>query len=300
MLDVSVIILTYNEEMHIRRCLENATRFTSHIFVVDCFSTDKTVEIAESLGATVVQHTWPGNQAEQFNWALDNLNIDTNWILRLDADEYVTDELIDELYGKLPHLSDQVSAVVLPLGRAFLGRILKHGIVNGIKMIRLFRVGKVRYEIRLMDEHLKVLEGDIVSFNGKFIDDNRDSLKHFIDKHNNYSSREAALLLDAEYEITKINEKDDSTFCQDVQQKRLQKQRYASYPLFWRAFGYFIYRYFVKLGFLDGKEGFLWDFLQGWWYRTLVDAKVFEIKKACGTDREKIKRYLKEHYNISL
>lgn len=300
MLDVSVIILTYNEEMHIRRCLDNVNRFASHIFVVDCFSTDKTVEIAESLGATVVQHTWPGNQAEQFNWALDNLNIDTNWILRLDADEYVTDELIDELYGKLPHLSDQVSAVVLPLGRAFLGRILKHGIVNGIKMIRLFRVGKVRYEIRLMDEHLKVLEGDIVSFNGKFIDDNRDSLKHFIDKHNNYSSREAALLLDAEYEITKINEKDDSTFCQDVQQKRLQKQHYASYPLFWRAFGYFIYRYFVKLGFLDGKEGFLWDFLQGWWYRTLVDAKVFEIKKACGTDREKIKRYLKEHYNISL
>lgn len=300
MLDISVIILTYNEEMHIRRCLENVNRFASHVFVVDCFSTDKTVEIAESLGATVVQHTWPGNQAEQFNWALDNLNIDTNWILRLDADEYVTDELIDELYGKLPHLSDQVSAVVLPLGRAFLGRILKHGIVNGIKMIRLFRVGKVRYEIRLMDEHLKVLEGDIVSFNGKFIDDNRDSLKHFIDKHNNYSSREAALLLDAEYEITKINEKDDSTFCQDVQQKRLQKQRYASYPLFWRAFGYFIYRYFVKLGFLDGKEGFLWDFLQGWWYRTLVDAKVFEIKKACGTDREKIKRYLKEHYNISL
>lgn len=300
MLDISVIILTYNEEMHIRRCLENVNRFASHVFVVDCFSTDKTVEIAESLGATVVLHTWPGNQAEQFNWALDNLNIDTNWILRLDADEYVTDELIDELYGKLPHLSDQVSAVVLPLGRAFLGRILKHGIVNGIKMIRLFRVGKVRYEIRLMDEHLKVLEGDIVSFNGKFIDDNRDSLKHFIDKHNNYSSREAALLLDAEYEITKINEKDDSTFCQDVQQKRLQKQRYASYPLFWRAFGYFIYRYFVKLGFLDGKEGFLWDFLQGWWYRTLVDAKVFEIKKACGTDREKIKRYLKEHYNISL
>lgn len=300
MLDVSVIILTYNEEIHIRRCLENVNRFASNVFVVDCFSTDKTVEIANSLGATVIQHAWPGNQAEQFNWALDNLKIKTNWILRLDADEYVTNELIDELNEKLPHLSEQVSAVVLPLGRAFLGRILKHGIVNGIKMIRLFRIGKVRYEVRLMDEHLKVLEGDIVSFNGKFIDDNRDSLKHFIDKHNNYSSREAALLLDAEYEITKINEKDDSTFCQAVQQKRLQKQRYASYPLFWRAFGYFIYRYFFKLGFLDGKEGFLWDFLQGWWYRTLVDAKVFEIKQSCGTDKEQIKRYLKEHYNISL
>lgn len=206
MLDVSVIILTYNEEIHIRRCLENVNRFASNVFVVDCFSTDKTVEIAKSLGANVIQHVWPGNQAKQFNWALDNLDIKTNWILRLDADEYVTNELMDELNEKLPHLSEQVSAVVLPLGRAFLGRILKHGIVNGIKMIRLFRVGRVRYEVRLMDEHLKVLEGDIVSFNGKFIDDNRDSLKHFIDKHNNYSSREAALLLDAEYEITKMNE----------------------------------------------------------------------------------------------
>ncbi|WP_278365882.1 glycosyltransferase family 2 protein [Phocaeicola barnesiae] len=300
MLDISVVILTYNEELHIRRCLENVNFFAFETFVIDCFSTDKTVEIAKSLGATVVQHTWPGNQAEQFNWALDNLDIRTNWILRLDADEYVSNELIEELNEKLPHLSEQVSAVVLPLGRAFLGRVLKHGIVNGIKMIRLFRAGKVRYEIRLMDEHLKVLEGEIVSFNGKFIDDNRDSLKHFIDKHNNYSSREAALLLDAEYEITKVSEYDDSAFCQDVQQKRLQKRRYASYPLFWRAFGYFVYRYFFKLGFLDGKEGFLWDFLQGWWYRTLVDAKVFEIKKACGTDKEKIKQYLKEHYNISL
>lgn len=299
-LDITVIILTYNEEIHILRCIENVRRFATKVYVVDCFSTDKTVEIAKSLGTTVVQHIWPGNQAEQFNWALDNLDIKTNWILRLDADEYVTDELIDELNSKLPHLSEQVSAVVLPLGRAFLGRVLKHSIVNGIKMIRLFKVEKVRYEVRLMDEHLKVLEGDIVSFNGKFIDDNRGSLKHFIDKHNNYSSREAALLLDAEYEITNFNENDDSTFCRDVQQKRLQKQRYAKLPLFWRAFGYFVYRYIFKLGFLDGKEGFLWDFLQGWWYRTLVDAKVFEIKKACGSDKEKIRTYLKEHYQISL
>ena len=81
---------------------------------------------------------------------------------------------------------------------------------------------------------------------------------------------------------------------------RTQKARYARMPLFWRAFGYFVYRYIIKLGFLDGKEGFLWDFLQGWWYRTLVDAKVYEIKKACGDDKEKMRHFLQDKYNITL
>ena len=301
MLDISVIILTYNEEIHIRRCLENVNRFASKVFVVDCYSTDKTIKIATDLGAEVVEHKWPGNQAAQFNWALDNLPISTQWVLRLDADEYLTEELIDELIKKLHSLPNHVSAVIFPLGRAFLGRILKHGIVNEIKMIRLFRFGKARYEFRLMDEHLSILEGDTISFTGKFIDDNRNSIKYFIEKHNNYSSREAALLLDAEFQLSKIDTLEvNENFCKDVQQKRLQKQRYAKYPLFWRAVGYFVYRYFYKLGILDGKEGFLWDFLQGWWYRTLVDAKIFEIKKTCGNDKEKICAYLKERYGIDL
>ena len=301
MLDISVIILTYNEEIHIRRCLENVNRFASKVFVVDCFSTDRTAEIATDLGAEVVEHKWPGNQAAQFNWALDNLPISTQWVLRLDADEYLTEELIDELVNKLQSLPSHISAIVLPLGRAFLGRVLKHGIVNGIKMIRLFRYGKARYEIRLMDEHLTVLDGDIIPFTGKFIDDNRNSIKYFIEKHNNYSSREAALLLDAEFQLSNINSLGiNEKFCNDVQKKRLQKQQYAKYPLFWRAVAYFLYRYFYKLGFLDGKEGFLWDFLQGWWYRTLVDAKIFEIKKVCGNDKEKMRSYLKEQYGIDL
>ena len=77
MLDISVIILTYNEEIHIKRCLENVNQFAKRVYVIDCFSKDKTVEIAESMGATVIQHEWPGNQAEQFNWALDNIKIKT-------------------------------------------------------------------------------------------------------------------------------------------------------------------------------------------------------------------------------
>lgn len=114
MLDLSVIILTYNEEIHIRRCLENVTPLAKEVFVVDCFSTDKTVEIAREYGQVkVIQHQWPGNQAEQFNWALDNLPIQTEWILRLDADEYLLPALVEELQEKLPCMADSVSALSL-------------------------------------------------------------------------------------------------------------------------------------------------------------------------------------------
>lgn len=302
MLDITTIILTYNEELHIRRCLENVCAFSKKVYVIDSPSTDKTVEICKEFpNVEVVVHKYPGNQAEQFNWALDNVQIDTEWILRLDADEYVTPELKHELEVKLPTLSSNVSAVVLPLGRAFMGRVLKYGIVNGVSMIRLFRNGKVRYEQRLMDEHLHVLGGDTVTFEHKFIDDNRNSLKYFIDKHNNYSSREAVVLLDVEYGLLDLSSETNSAeYCTEIQAKRAQKQKYAGMPLFWRAFGYFCYRYFLKLGFLDGKEGFLWDFFQGWWYRTLVDAKIYEIKKACGNNPDSIKAYITKYWGIRL
>lgn len=301
MLDVTVIILTYNEEIHIRRCIENVRPIAREIYVVDCKSTDNTAAIVQELGAKVVEHEWPGNQAEQFNWALQNIPISTEWILRMDADEYLTDELIEEMKEKLPTMKMDVSAILLPLGRAFMGRVLKHGIVNGVKIVRLFRRGKVRYEQRIMDEHLQVLEGKTIAFEHKFIDDNRLSIKDFTDKHNNYSSREAVLLLDAEYGIIDHSSENFSAeYSKDVQNKRSQKQRYARMPLFWRAFAYFCYRYFFKLGFLDGKEGFMWDFLQGWWYRTLVDAKVWEIKRACKNDPVKMKEYIHTYYNITL
>lgn len=299
-LDISIIILTKNEEIHIERCLENVRQFAKEVFVVDCLSTDRTVELAEGLGARVVAHAWPGNHAAQFNWALDNLSISTGWILRLDADEYLTEELIEEFYEKIPQLSSDISAVVLPLGRAFMGRVLKHGIVNGIKMIRLFRYGKVRYEERMMDEHFLIQEGVQTEFENKFIDDNRCSLRVFVDKHNGYSAKEAVHLLDAECHFLDVESPDNENFSEGVRKKHQNKDRYAKQPLFWRSLLYFCYRYFFKLGFLDGKEGFLWDFLQGLWYRMLVDAKVYEVKKACGDDKEKMKKYIENNWNIKI
>ena len=299
MLDISVIILTYNEDIHIRRCLENVKQFASKVYVVDCFSIDRTAQIAKELGAEVIEHEWPGNQAEQFNWALDNLPITTEWILRLDADEYLLPGLIEELLEKLPVIPESVSALSLSRARAFCGKILHHGIVNNIRIIRIFRKGKARYEKRLMDEHLSVLSGETIDMKNQFVDDNRMPIGLFIDKHNGYATREAALLLDAEYHLTNMDSLPQD-YGREVEKKRTQKARYARMPLFWRAFGYFVYRYIIKLGFLDGKEGFLWDFLQGWWYRTLVDAKVYEIKKACGDDKEKMRHFLQDKYNITL
>ena len=310
-LDITTIILTYNEELHIRRCLENVCPFSKKVFVIDSPSTDRTAEICREFpNVEVVVHQYPGNQAEQFNWALDNCEIGTEWVLRLDADEYCTHELIREMQEKLPALPNEVSAVVLPLGRVFRGRLLKHSIVNGVKMIRLFRYGRVRYEQRLMDEHLEVMEGGAVAFDNMFVDDNLMSIRGFIDKHNNYSSREAALLLDAEFELCPIDDREnDTAYAKDVATKRAQKARYAKMPLYWRSLAYFFYRYVVKLGFLDGRAGFEWDFFQGLWYRLLVDSKVAEVRRFVKSNniatisdegKQRIKDYMKRNWNVSL
>lgn len=298
-LDLTTIILTFNEELHIRRCLENVSPISRQVIVVDCFSKDNTCEICKSFpNVEVVQHVWPGNQAAQFNWALDTLPIGTQWILRMDADEYLSDELIEEMQRKLPLLGDQVSTVLLPLARVFHGRLLKHGIGKSIKMIRLFRTGMVRYEQRLIDEHLVVLRGVTESFMNPFVDDSLISISAFVQKHNGYSNREAAILLDAEYGLTDIDEQSNAQYAAEVVAKRKQKAKYAKMPLYWRAIGYFLYRFFFKLGFLDGRAGFEWDFFQGLWYRMLIDCKVAEAKRLCGNDKETMKTYIKNVLSV--
>lgn len=300
MLDITVIILTLNEEIHIKRCIERISPIARKIFVVDCFSKDNTVNIAEECGATVIEHKWEGNHAKQLNWALDNLDIETKWVLRLDADEYLSDELITEIQEKLPKLKDDISAIVLPLKRVFMGKHIKRG-TSDIAMIRIFRYGTVRCEERWMDEHMITESGRTIDFENPFVDDNINTIGFFTDKHNIYSIREAIVTLDYEYGLTNKNDAENiEELCESARQKRKQKEKYARMPLFWRAFFYFCLRYFAKGGFLDGKEGFLWHFLQGWWYRTLVDAKIFEIKKYCGDDKKKIKEYIRNNYKIEI
>ena len=170
-----------------------------------------------------------------------------------------------------------------------------------IKLLRLFRFGKAKCEVRFMDEHIQILEGKTVEFKNEFYDHNLNNLSWWTQKHVGYAIREAVDLLDMEYDLTGSAQNDKKIdISKQAKSKRQTKHQYAKKPLFWRSFAYFIYRYFFKLGFLEGKEGFLWHFLQGWWYRTLVDAKILEIKRACGDDPVKIKSYLADHYNIHI
>lgn len=300
MLDLSVIILTKDEEIHIRRCLDNISPIAKEIFIIDSFSTDKTLEIAREYPKVhILQNKWT-NYATQFNWGLENANIKTKWVLRLDADEYLTQELISELNRKLDHLDSQYTGIVFPLRRVFLGRIIRRGMPK-IKLLRMFQYGKACSEIRMMDEHIQLSEGKPIEFENEFADDNLNNLSWWTQKHVGYAIREAVDLLDIEFDLngTACNDS-DKIISKQAKSKRMKKHKYAKQPLFWRSFVYFLYRYFFKLGFIEGKEGFLWHFLQGWWYRTLVDAKVYEIKKACGGDRDKIRQYLEDNYNISL
>ena len=251
MLDLSVIILTYNEQLHIRRCLENVCPIAKKVYVVDSPSTDKTVEICKEFqNVEVVVHKYPGNQAEQFNWALDNLKIDTEWVLRLDADEYMLPELVDELRTKVPSLSRDITGIEFKRRHIFMDKWVKRGIYPVI-MMRMFRTGEaceVLNELYVLSSH--------------------------IDK--------------------------TLTLGEQAKDKHKKKGGYNKLPLFWRSFAYFCYRFFVKGAFLYGKEGFLFAFLQGWWYRTLVDAKILECKKACGSDREAMKRYIAEKWGINM
>ncbi len=296
MMNISAIILTKNESLHIKRCIENISPLCKSIYVIDCFSTDGTQNIARSLGAEVVEHEWPGNQAAQFNWALDNLQIDTEWILRLDADEFLSDELKNNLQTVLPSLSEDISAIDMERKLMFLGRKIKGGNSKTF-FTRIFKKGKAKSANRRMDEHIEVLDGRTIRVDGVFYDDNHNNLTWWTNKHNDYAIREAAELLEAEFSSL---DKSKSSTNDVLAQAKKKKQMYSRLPLFLRPFIYFMYRYFIKGGFLEGKEGFIWCFLQGWWYRTLVDAIIFEIKKVCGNDLDKIKDYMLNQYNIKM
>jgi len=299
MLDISVIILTYNEEKHITRCIQNVQKISKNIFLVDSFSTDRTEAIALSLGATVFKNKWENNYAMQFNWGLQNLPIKTKWILRLDADEYLTDELITELNRRLPFLEDDINGISFPLKRYFMDKYVKRGI-GKMNLLRLFKTGIAICENRWMDEHIQLKYGKTVTFKHAFCDHNLNNITWWTAKHNAYAIREAIDLLNIEFQLIPSEATDITQLSNDAQHKRNNKLKYVKMPLFFRAFIYFIYRYVFLLGFTEGKEGFLWHVLQGWWYRTLVDAKIYEIKKVCGKSKEKMKAFIKENYQIDL
>ena len=289
---MTVIILTYNEELHIARCLKSIDTIASRIVVVDSFSTDGTCEIAQAYGAEVMQHAFI-NQAQQFQWALDNTDIMTDWVMRLDADEVIEPDLASEIRQRLDLLPSDVVGVNLNRKHIFLGRWIRHGGRFPLALLRIWRRGRGRIEPRWMDEHIVVDGGRTVTFAFSFADHNLNDLTYFTDKHNKYATREAVEILGKKYGLfsreTMLTRK--TTSFQASLKRGLKEKFYNRLPFWLGPLGYFFYRYVVSLGFLDGKPGLIYHFLQGFWYRFLVGAKVAELERGlAGASSPKARR----------
>ncbi len=281
MADLAVIILTFNEERHIGRALASVAPIAKQVFVVDSGSTDRTAQIAAACGATVLEHEFV-NYAKQFQWALDHAPVTAAWVMRLDADEVVEPDLAREIDERLPNLSGDTTGVNLKRKQIFMGRWIRHGGRYPLVMLRIWRRGMGRIEDRWMDEHSTVAEGRTVTMDGGFADHNLNDLGFFIAKHNAYATREAIDVLHQRRGLTArrvpLNLRCVS---QETATKRFIKETiYNRLPFPIGAAGYFFYRYVLQLGFLDGKEGLIYHGLQGFWYRFLVGAKVYELEKA--------------------
>jgi glycosyltransferase involved in cell wall biosynthesis len=274
----TVIILTYNSERTISATLSQASLLSDEIFVVDSFSTDGTQELSRNYGATVVQHAFE-NYGAQRNWAIENLPFSGTWQLHLDADEWLDSELVSAII-ELPD-EPVLSGYFLPRYVRFLGRVIRHGGMSPTWHLRLFRNGCGRCENRKYDQHFLLVKGDSGRLKGSMIDDIRMPLSEWTARHNRWS--------DGEIEELKSGESKGrlkpNLFGNPTEQKRYLRCAYDRVPLFIRAFGLFIYRYIVRLGFLDGIEGFIFWVLQTFWFRFLVDAKIWEYRHACRPEK---------------
>ncbi len=279
MVDLAVVILTHNEERHIGRALEAISGISSEVFVVDSFSTDRTVELSRSLGAVVLQNKFT-NYAKQFQWALDNAPITASWIMRLDADEVIEPDLAATISDDLPKLGDDVVGVNLKRKHIFLGRWIRHGGRYPLILLRIWRRGHGRIEDRWMDEHMIVWGGRTVTFEGGFADHNLNDLTFFTDKHNKYATREAIDVIAYRRNLfsrdVDLSAKGGSV--QAAVRRFVKEKVYNRIPYQFSAPAYFLYRLIVQLGFLDGREGLIYHGLQGLWYRFLVGAKVYELE----------------------
>jgi len=276
-MNITVVILTKDEACHIERSLQSVASFADRCVVVDSGSTDQTIARAKQAGAEVFVNPWV-NHAVQFNWALEQLSKDTEWVMRLDADEIVTDALAAEILDKLTALGPEVHGVNISRRLRFLGRSIKWGGGFPSRVLRIFRLGTGRCENRWMDEHIFV-EGKTAEFSGEIIDDNLKPLAWWTEKHNSYSSREVVDMLNHEYRFMDYETVADLKAGHSAGMKRwLKENAYVRLPGGIRALLYFFYRYFFRLGILDGKEGAAFHVLQGFWYRYLVDMKLHEVK----------------------
>ena len=280
MVDLTVVILTKNEEKNLRKCIESFRGLAKRFVIVD--GTEMLCgQLNEELQAVGSQldfyvHPW-ASYADQLNWGLDNTDITTEWSMRMDADEELLEDLAQEIDEKLGGLQKPVNGVILRRRTIFMGKWIKHGGRYPELLLRIFRTGKARCEMKIMDEHMILSEGIMVTFKHDLMDNNQKDLDWWTAKHNWYSNRE---VLDHQLSLGGDNLQEDGGSSKQARIKRVVKNTgYYKLPKFFRAHLYFLYRYWIRLGFLDGTEGRIYHFLQAYWYRFLVDAKMYQCEK---------------------
>ena len=272
---VAAVVLTHNEERNLPACLASLAGWVREIFVVDSGSTDRTLAIAREAGATVLQHAFEHYGAQR-NWAMDTLPIASPWTLHVDADERITPELrasiTAALAGSVPGL-DGVDGFLVSRRTMFMGRWIRHGGHYPAWHLRLRRTGTGRCEDRLYDQHFYV-SGAVQKLQGDLIDTLTPDVATFTARHLRWATLEAAEH-DAPHDATgRIRGRLATDNA--IEQRRWLRDWYARLPLFVRPTAYFLYRYIVRLGFLDGRAGLVFHVLQGFWFRFLVDALIFE------------------------
>jgi glycosyltransferase involved in cell wall biosynthesis len=270
---ISTVILTFNSASTIGATLESVARVSNDVHVVDSFSTDATLDIAERAGARVVQHRFD-SYAAQRNWAIDTLHLQSDWELHLDADERLSDQLAETIQLLMRDPPAGIDGYFIPRRVRFLGREIRHGGMYPIWHLRLFRRGKGRCENRRYDQHFYV-DGETGTLAYPVIDDIQMSVGEFIARHNRW----------ADAEVEEIIQPSAGAVVQGrlwgnpVERKRQLRSFYNRMPLFFRAFALFFYRYVLRRGFLDGYEGLIFFALQTLAYRLFVDAKLYERRR---------------------
>jgi glycosyltransferase involved in cell wall biosynthesis len=276
--DVSVVVLTFNEEKNITACLESVRGWATDIFVVDSGSTDRTVELAAAAGATVRVHPFE-THARQWRWALAELPLATDWVLGLDADQRVTASLREAMRLAISsRTAADFAGFYVNRRQIFRGRWIRHGGYYPKYLLKVFRRHAVSVDEQdLVDHHFSVT-GRVGTLDGDLIEDNRNEadIQVWIDKHNRYARLQARQELAARRRpgggVARL-------FGSPDERVRWMKARWNGMPLFVRPGLYFIYRYVFRLGFLDGREGFLFHVLQAFWYRLLVDINISELRQ---------------------
>jgi len=272
---VAVIILTCNEEPNLPQALGSVVGWADEVFVFDSFSTDRTVNLAREHGAYVVQHPFK-DYATQRNAALATLPIASEWILFLDADEWLPQALKDEIRQVIARRPAE-NGFYIKRRFIWMGRWIRRGYYP-TWILRLARRGHVRCEERGVNEHL-IVDGPVGRLEHDFIHEDRKGLSAWIAKHERYARREAEELLKRRVGQGQ-REIPARLFGTQAERKRwLRHHLYERLPLLVRPFAFWAYRYLLRGGFLDGPEGFIYHFLQALWFPLLTDAYYLELRR---------------------